>query len=139
MTRIKIKLPETYHFTTDIPIRVSDINFAGHLGHDSVLTLMHEARARFFQHHGWNELDVDGAGIVVADAAIVYKSQAHYGDVLEFKLAVTEFSSMGCDMLYDIRIGERRVASAKTAIVFMDYAAQRPVQVPPAFKSRFAR
>jgi len=47
MSRVRFKLPDRFLFTTEIPLRVSDINYGGHLGNDAVLSLAQEARMRF--------------------------------------------------------------------------------------------
>ena len=49
MSRLRFELqgPEVYR--TNLQVRVDDINYGGHLGNDSVLTLCHEARIRFFR------------------------------------------------------------------------------------------
>ena len=57
MARIKIELPEKFIFSTEIPLRISDINYGGHLGNDAVLSIAHEARIRFFNKHGFKEID----------------------------------------------------------------------------------
>ena len=82
MGRIKIEIPDNFFFTTQIPVRISDINYGNHLGNDAVLSLVHEARVRFLKEFGYTELDIEGAGIMMADVAIVYKSQGYYGDIL---------------------------------------------------------
>ncbi|RMF54479.1 MAG: thioesterase, partial [Calditrichaeota bacterium] len=43
MARLKLTLPEKFHFTTELSIRISDVNYANHLGNDAVLSLIHEA------------------------------------------------------------------------------------------------
>jgi len=75
MARIKIELPGKFIFKTEITIRVSDLNYGGHLGNDSVLSICHEARLRFLKHLGYSELDVEGSGIIMSDAAIQYKGE----------------------------------------------------------------
>ena len=46
MARVEIELPEQFPFATEIPIRISDINYGNHLGNDAVLSLAQEARVR---------------------------------------------------------------------------------------------
>ena len=46
MARIKLTLPERFPFTTTIPIRITDLNYGGHVGNDTVLALLHEARVQ---------------------------------------------------------------------------------------------
>ena len=47
MSRIKLALPDRWTFSTELPVRISDINYGGHLGNDAVLALAQEARVRF--------------------------------------------------------------------------------------------
>ena len=75
MPRIKIELPEKFIYKTEIPIRITDINYGGHLGNDSLLSLIHEARVRLLHHLGYSESNVEGAGIMMIDAGIQYKSE----------------------------------------------------------------
>ncbi|MCW8811925.1 MAG: acyl-CoA thioesterase, partial [Chlorobium sp.] len=78
MARIKVELPEKFHFRTEIQIRITDINYGGHLGNDSLLSIIHEARLRFLNHLGYSESNVEGIGIIMVDAGIQYKSEAFY-------------------------------------------------------------
>ena len=38
MAAIVIPLPRRYHYSTQTDIRITDINYAGHLGNDQVLS-----------------------------------------------------------------------------------------------------
>jgi acyl-CoA thioesterase FadM len=139
MARIKIELPEKFDFSTEIPVRISDINYGGHLGHDSVLSLTHEARVRLLHKYGFTEMDIDGSGLIISDAAIVYKSEAFYGETLKIEIAICEFSKYGCDFTYKITEKEtgREIAQAKTGIVFFDYENRKVAPVPEKFKAIF--
>lgn len=139
MARIEIDLPASFHFATEISVRIGDINFAGHLAHDALLTLIHEARARFFHEHGYDELNVEGYGIIMADAAIVYRSEGRWGEALRFDIAVHEFTGKGCDIVYRITeaASGREVARAKTGIVFFDYEGGEAVGVPQGWRKKF--
>ncbi|HRG78402.1 MAG TPA: thioesterase, partial [Cyclobacteriaceae bacterium] len=76
MARIEIQLPEKFIFHTEIGVRVSDLNYGNHVGNDSVLTLMQEARTLFYRSMGFeSEVRLEGMiGQIVSDAAIVYKA-----------------------------------------------------------------
>ena len=140
MSRVKLELPGTFNYATDVRLRVSDINYGGHMDNNAVLSLVHEARVRFLNHHGFTELDVDGAGIIMVDAVIQYKSEAFYGQTLTFQVAVDGLSRIGCDIFY--RVTDRdtgiEVARAKTGIAFLDYATRKPKRMPEKFRKRFA-
>ncbi len=136
MPRIKIELPEKFIFKTEIPIRITDINYGGHLGNDSILSLVHEARLRFLKHLGYSESNVEGIGIIMIDAGIQYKSEGFYGDNLLIEISVQDFSGIGCDFIYKIsnRESKKEIALAKTGIVFFDYQKRRTAPVPTAFR-----
>ena len=139
MARIRMEFPESPVYSTDINLRISDINYGGHLGHDSILSLTHEARVRFFRHFGFSELDVDGPGIILSDVAIVYKSESFYGETMKIDVAICDFVKYGCDLVYRLSEKEsgREVAIAKTGIVFMNYAERKVAPVPGKFKKLF--
>ena len=139
MGRVKLVLPDEYVFTTEIALRVSDINYGGHLGNDAVLSLCHEVRVRLFASHGFTELDVDGVGILMVDAVIVFRSEAFYGETLVGDVAVCNFSRTGCDLFYLLRAKSdgREVARAKTGIVFLDYSNRKIRPVPQKFREIF--
>ena len=137
MSRVRLEMPERFQFSTEIKLRVSDINYGGHLGNDVVLAIAQEARMRFLQSYGWTELDVSGVGIIMTDAAVVYRSEAFYGDVLTIDVSVADLQQLGCDFLFRIvnKAAGKEVARVKTGIVFFDYAKHKPSSVPAEFRS----
>jgi len=138
MSRIKIEIPDRYIFKTEIPIRITDINYGGHLGNDSLLSIIHEARVRFLNHFGYSESNVEGVGIIMIDAAVQYKSEGFYGDNLLIEISVDDFSGIGCDFIYSIsnKESKKEIAVAKTGIVFFDYEKRKTAPVPSAFKRK---
>lgn len=141
MARIKIDMPEHYTFTTDLPIRISDINYGGHLSNDAVLSMVHEARVRFLANYHYNELDVEGAGIIMTDSAIVYKSEGFYGDHVQISVTIGDFNKYGCDIFYLLSNKQTavEVAHAKTGIVFFDYDQRKVVTVPKGFRAKMEK
>src|ERR1700730_5517891 len=102
MSRIKIELPAKFEFTTEIPIRITDLNYGGHVGNDTVLSIIHEARVQFMGHHGYKELDMAGVALIMSDAAIEFKSEIFYGDIIKASIVVSEFSRAGFDIFYKL-------------------------------------
>lgn len=137
MARIKIDLPEKFLFSTEISVRVYDVNFAGHLSNDSILSMVHEARILFLKNWGYSEVDTEGAGIIMFDAAIQYKSQGYHGDVLIFDVTIDNFIRNGCDFFFRItnKSNGKEIARAKTGIAFFDYNSNKLVAVPEKFLS----
>ncbi len=141
MARIKLDIPNRFDFSTELSVRASDVNYGGHLGNDSMLSLLNEARIRFFKSHGFTEKDSDGEqGIIMSDVAIVYKAQAFHGDRLLIDVAVSEMRRIGCDLFYRVALMEssREVALAKTGLVFFDYSSNRIARMPEKLQRAFA-
>jgi len=136
MQRIKIDLPQKFLFSTEISVRVYDVNFVGHLSNDSILSMVHETRILFLKNWGYSEVDTEGAGIIMFDAAIQYKSQGYHGDVLVFDVTVDNFIKTGCDFFFRItnKSNGKEIARAKTGIAFFDYEVNKLVSVPEKFR-----
>ena len=135
MARIKIDLPDKFSFSTNIPVRITDINFGGHVGNDTILSIVHEARAQFFTYCGYTELDFAGAGTIMSDVAIEYKNQTYYGDSILASIAIGEITKVAFDLFYKL---EKRsadgklipVALAKTWMVCYDYTLKKVAAIP---------
>ncbi|HEY6897971.1 MAG TPA: thioesterase family protein [Rhodocyclaceae bacterium] len=140
MARIIIELPEHFVFSTEIEVYIGHINYGNHLDNALLLGLVSEARVRFFKSLGYRELDVEGVGIIVADAAVQYKAEAFHGDKLKFEMAAADFNKYGCDLVWRAckAASGDEVARGKTGIVFFDYTARKMAPVPEAFKRKAA-
>jgi len=137
MARVELNLPEKFMFGTEIPVRISDINYGNHLGNDAVLSLLHEARLQFFKQYGFKESDIGGSGIIMVDSVVMYLSQAFYGDLLLIEVTVADLNKYGFDLLYritNIQTG-KEVVRAKTGMLAFDYTKNRVVSVPQTFKN----
>lgn len=134
MARIEIQLPKKFIFQTEIVVRVSDLNYGNHVGNDSVLTLMQEARTLFYRSMGFeSEVRLEGMiGQIVSDAAIVYKAESFLGDTLKVEIAVGDLNKYGFDLYYKITNNAtgKEVAHGKTGIVCFDYSKRKMASVP---------
>ena len=137
MPRVKLHLPAKTVFTTEIPARITDINYGGHLGNDSLLSILHEARVQFLKNFGFTESNIDGVGIIMSDAVLVYKAEVFHGDVLKIEIGVDDLQAIGADITYRVLVGGKETARAKTGIVFFDYANRKIVPTPRAFIDLF--
>jgi acyl-CoA thioester hydrolase len=139
MARIKIALPEKFTFTTTIPIRISDINYCGHMGNDALLSILHEARVQYLLHHGYAELDIVGKSLIMADVAIEYKGEAFRGDVLTIEMAAHDFTKYGFDIIYRVTNQEQKlIALAKTGMLCFDYTARKVISLPQEVTNRLS-
>ncbi|MDV6236300.1 thioesterase family protein [Leptospira ellisii] len=142
MARIQLELPQKFVWSVDLDVRIYDVNFADHLAHDRVISLLHEARARFFLEHNYSELNVDGLGIIMTDIAVVYKAEAFFRDKIRVEITAGDFNSRGCDVYYRMSHADgpangKTICEAKTGIVFMDYKTRTLGNLPEGFRKIF--
>lgn len=134
MARIKVELPEHFSFLTTIPVRITDLNYGNHVGNDTILSMIHEARVQFLQHYGYGELTLAGVGLIMSDVAIEFKHELFYGDVVTVSVAAADFSKVAFDLYYKLEKKQadatQLVAVAKTGMVCYDYNKKKVAPVP---------
>jgi acyl-CoA thioester hydrolase len=140
MARVKIEQPLSFSFSTMIPVRITDLNYGGHVGNDTILTLIHEARMQFLHQFGYTELNFEGTGMIMADAAIEFKAELFYGEQVIAAVTVNDLSKIGFDLIYKLEkeIDGKRilVALAKTGMICYDYAKKKISTVPEEAKQK---
>jgi len=132
MPRLKLKPLEQYPFRVGISVRVTDLNYGGHLGNDRLLSLIHEARVAFLSSHGLSEVDCGGVSLTMGDASIIYQGEAFAGDVLNIDVAAGEPSKSGFRLFYRvIRASDgQKIALVETGMVCFDYKAKKIKPLP---------
>ena len=134
MPRVKVALPDTFSCTTEIPVRITDLNYGGHLGNDALLGLLHEARIQFLRSLGLRgDYDpITKLGFIMVDVAVEYKGEAFHGDVLRFAMAAADANKYGFDVVYHVHNQDgKEIARAKTGMLCFDYNV-RQLRLLPA-------
>jgi acyl-CoA thioesterase FadM len=142
MARVKIELPSEWLFSTDLPVRITDLNYGRHVGNDAMLGLLQEARVRWLRALGYpSELLAEPVGLILVDLAVRFKAELAYGDVARIRLAISEWTRRGFELVYGVvkAADESEVARATNGFVFFDYAARELADVPPGFRERAMR
>ncbi len=142
MARLQLSFPEDqWYYSTQLTVRVTDINAGNHLGNDSMISMISEARARFLFESGVSESERDGNGIIVTDLATTYRAEAHARDQLLFEVGVMDFNKYGGDIIFRITRPRDRtlIAMAKSGFVFFNYKTSQVVAMPEEFRNKFDR
>ena len=141
MARIKIEVPVPFIFSTAIPVRITDINYGGHVGNDTILSLLHEARLQFLNQYQYTEMNVAGVALIMSDVAIEFKNELFYGDKVLASVALSGISKVSFDLYYKLEKetnGKKLlVALAKTGMVCFNYDLKKMVPVPTALLEIF--
>ncbi|MBS1730365.1 MAG: thioesterase family protein [Bacteroidetes bacterium] len=142
MERVKIKLPEHFQFSTEIDIRITDINYGGHVGNDAFLALAHEARTRFLASFGYTELSMEEVSLIMADAAIEFKKELFHGDKVILSVVADGFDKYGFDLFYlfekQVNSEKLVVAKIKTGMLCYNYHEKKLALLPAGVKEKLS-
>ncbi|AQU83052.1 MULTISPECIES: acyl-CoA thioesterase [unclassified Halomonas] len=124
-----------------LTVRVTDMNYSRHLGHDALVSLLHEARVHAFAALGLPEWDMQGYSSVVVDLAVQYQHEARWPDALVIETAVPEPDGKALTIYQRIRNPEANkvVATARVNQLLLDLSTGRPVDVPEKVRQALAQ
>ena len=131
MERFTIVLPEKLNFTTEIRVLINDINSGNHVGHDPFVRYFNEVYRRFS-----DAFDIRRK-MIMAGLAVLFKSEAFYGDVFKCEAAVSIHTKHRCHFycrMSNSKTG-KEIIRARARITFFDYTPKKPVEVPEQIRS----
>lgn len=125
-------------FHATVPVLVTHLNYGNHLGYDSLLTIIQDARIIWLKQYGMWEgcLDDKGSiGFVVKEVSVDYKAEAHHGDMLQIEFYISHVTKTSFYMHYKVtRFPTKEiVALAETKHVIYDYELKKVVKMPEKF------
>lgn len=137
MGRIKINFPDNIIASVTIPVRITDINYGNHVGNDSFVSIIHEARVQFLQQQHLSELNIGGAALIMSGLAIDFKNESFYGDIITVNISCGDISTVGFELYYRLTCqrNDKQVvlAHAKTDMVCFDYTTKKIAIIPDSF------
>lgn len=140
MPRIKIDLPVKYfNIEINIPVRITDVNYGDHVGNDSLVAIIHEARMQFLNHYGYTELDIEGIGLIMSDLMVEFKNESFYKDIILVKIGAGDISKVSFELIYQLTTQRENkkiaIANAKTTMICFDYKLKKVVTLPEKLKA----
>lgn len=141
MERVRLEFPDAdLRHQHPLTVRITDMNYGRHLGHDAVISLLHEARAQALQALGLSEADMGGYPSVAADIAVQYQAEARFPDALVIDTAIPVSAGKVVTVFHRIRreADDRVVATARINLMLIDLQAGRPVVVPDEVRERLS-
>lgn len=130
MSSIKSLLPTDFKYSFEIPVRITDINYGGHVGNDRMLTLAHEARIQFLAKHGYTEMNLEGVSLILTKASLELRRELFFGDPLFIAVTAGNFTAKGFDLFYKMekinKEGNKELTAAIiTSMVCYDYTNKK--------------
>ena len=128
-----------YNFFTEIEIRISDINYGGHLSNDRYLTLFHDARIRYLNQFGLTEFNLGNeTGLIMLESHINYKAEVFLGDKLYVAVRIKEIGPIKFLIEYQINRNKdnKIAATGYTQMAGFDYQAKKVAKLPLSFVNK---
>jgi acyl-CoA thioester hydrolase len=115
-----------------IRVIFGDTDQMGVVYYANYLRYFESARAEYWRHlgHSYKDLDAAGLALPVIEAQCSYKRPAHYEDLLDIEIAITELRAVSMRFAYAVRRGSDLLAVGFTRHAFVSTADGRPRQMP---------
>lgn len=133
---------EDFKFSSEIEVRISDINYGGHLGNDRYLSLFQDARLRYLRQFGFSEMSIgDGTSLIMRAAQVTFKAEAFWGDRLKIYVRIAALQAAAFHFVYLIVRSDdesRVIATGETEMLGFDYATRKVKRLPLKFVEAIA-
>jgi acyl-CoA thioesterase FadM len=135
MPRTKLTELPVYKFRYPITLQPRDINYGGHLGVDSLVSIVGTARAYIFKSVGLSELNLgdNKTGMIMTDFVINLKAEGFMFDSLEVYSHIGELTKNGFRFFHKVTRGASIIALVESGFLAFDYTAEKVTRVPETF------
>jgi acyl-CoA thioester hydrolase len=118
-------------------VRFRDLDVLGHVNNAVFLTYIESARVAFLLHHGAAS-SLQDMSIIVARIEIDFRAPVGFGEDVDVAVHASRFGGKSFDLDYELRVGERVVAEARSVCVAYDYRKGEAVEIPDAWREKLA-
>ncbi len=125
--------------TSRIQVRYAETDQMGVVYHANYLIWMEVARTDLCKSVGFRYKDMeaqDGVLLAVTETHCRYLSPARYDDEIDITAEISEANRRMVTFGYEIRCGERKVATGWTRHIFLN-REMRPVRLPEKYSALF--
>jgi acyl-CoA thioester hydrolase len=134
------KLFEDKTFSFPVRVYYEDTDAGGIVYYANYLKFAERARTEFLRHLGFSQEDMLkrlGAGFVVRECHINYKSPAKLDDALNITCKVSELKGVSLKMEQKLYRGDTVLSEVEVTLVFLSLENMRPTRIPEEITSIF--
>lgn len=125
---------DDFRFTMPYTVRISDINYGGHVSNAAVLNFFQDGRIGYLKQIGpFSEMDIGGCGIILPEANVLYRAEMFLGDELQIGVRIDEMRRSSFTMAYRIERQGQVTAEGTTGLVAFDYIKRKVQRLPADF------
>ena len=125
-------------FKTKIRVRYGETDQMGFCYYGNYAQFLEVARVEALRECGFSykELEEKGVLLPVSSYSIKYHLPAKYDDLLHIETKITKLEGVRIEFSYKIcsDLGDL-IATAETALVFVDASSMKPIPMPQEFRS----
>jgi len=123
---------EGFPFVHRETVRFRDLDGMGHVNNAVFLTYLEQARLAWFGSDDSFALN----DVILARTEIDFRSPLQVGEVVEVGVRPARVGTKSFELEYELRVGERTVAEAKSVLVGYDYERGESIPVPDRWRRR---
>jgi acyl-CoA thioester hydrolase len=124
---------EGFDFVHVERVRFRDLDAMGHVNNAVFLTYLEQARFHFLEHVGLARVEEEPS-LILARVEIDFRSPAAFGDEVEIGVRAGQVGSKSFVLEFELCVGDRVVAEARSVQVAYDYARASTVELAPAWR-----
>jgi acyl-CoA thioester hydrolase len=110
-------------------VRFRDLDSLGHVNNAVYLTYLEQARIAFLSPHG-----AEVGSMILARVEIDFRAQVSLGETVEIALTPSRVGTKSFELAYELKVGDRLVAEAKTVLVAFDYERGKSRPIPDEWR-----
>ena len=118
-------------------VRFRDLDPMGHVNNAVFLTYIESARVAFLQHLGAAPT-LEDMSFIVARIEIDFRAPVAFDEEVAIAVRASRFGDKSLDLDYELRVGDKVVAEAKSVLVGYDYSRGEAVPIPAAWRELLA-
>ena len=134
-TLSSIAAVEGFPFVHEETVRFSDLDGMGHVNNAVFLTYLEQARLAWFRSYGEEE-SMPLTDVILAHTEIDFRLPLVFGETVSVGVRPSRLGTKSFELEYELRVGERLVAEARSVLVGYDYDAGQSTEVPERWRRR---
>jgi acyl-CoA thioester hydrolase len=126
---------KTFPFSTLMDVRITDINYGMHLGHVALAGLLHNARVLFLKKNQFDEMNIEGNGLILLKSQYTFKNEATFNTKLIVSVGIGEHTKAKFNFIYEVSNKETGsiIAEGSEEVACFNYNKKKIVKIPDAF------
>jgi acyl-CoA thioester hydrolase len=126
---------EGFPFVHSETVRFSDLDAFGHVNNAVFSIYVEQARLAWFGRYAADE-PMPLRDVILARTEIDFRSPVVFGETVAIGVRPSRVGTKSFEFEFEMRVGDRLVAEARSILVGYDYGSRQSVEVPERWRRR---